>query len=71
MKSQPYIRCADKILTQLEMHAKAELFFGEADNANGQFHQNGGRRRPILQRASVRSEIIPFFIFSRILQVST
>ena len=54
MKSQPNIRCADKILTQLEMHAKAELYFGEADNANGQFDQNGGRRRPILQRTSVR-----------------
>ena len=61
-KSLPNIRCADKILTQLEMHAKAELYFGEADNANGHFDQNGGRRRPILQRTSVRSEII--FSFS-------
>ena len=66
MKSQPNIRCADKILTQLEMHAKAELFFGEADNANGQFDQNGGRRRPILQRTSVRSEIVFHFFLANL-----
>ena len=39
-------RCADKILNQLEIHAKAELYFGGSE-------QNG-ERRSILQRTSVR-----------------
>ena len=66
LKSQPNIRCADKILTQLEMHAKAELYFGETENANGQFDLNGGRRRPILQRTSVRTEIISSFFLANL-----
>ena len=39
-------RCTDKILNQLEIHAKAELYFGGAENQNGE-------RRSILQRTSV------------------
>ena len=43
-------RCADKILNQLEIHAKAELYFGGSE-------QNG-ERRSILQRTSVRMDEI-------------
>ena len=55
-------RCADKILTQLEIHAKAELYFGGA--VNGGFDQNG-ERRSILQRTSVRTVEVLFVCCSR------
>ena len=48
-------RCADKILNQLEIHAKAELYFGGTEN--GGFEQNG-QIRSILQRTSVRIDWI-------------
>ena len=40
-------------MTQLEIHAKAELYFGGA--VHGGFDQNG-ERRSILQRTSVRTD---------------
>lgn len=49
VKPSSRIRCADKILNQLEIHAKAEIYFGGTEN--GGFEQNG-QIRSILQRTS-------------------
>lgn len=34
-KPSSRIRCADKILTQLEIHAEAELYFGGGESKKG------------------------------------
>ena len=43
-------RCADKILTQLETHAKAELYFG------GNGFEGNGQRKAQQHSTSVRIE---------------
>ena len=50
-------RCANKILTQLEIQAKAELYYGGAEN--GTLEQNV-ERRSILQKTSVRIDMTVF-----------
>ena len=49
-------------MTQLEIHAKAELYFGGAEN--GGFDQNG-ERRSILQRTSVRTVEVLLVVVAR------